>query len=87
MTALRISGERREQALLAVIRLSGGGKALVLRPALTVGGGRLEEALPKSGWWGWRKISSVVIRKDVRGMKQTLRVLLRVGGKGMELLQ
>ena len=39
---------RDRQALLPAIRVhvSGGGKELVLLPAPTVGGGRLEEALP-----------------------------------------
>ena len=47
LTSLRVSGEKREQAIMPAIRVSGGGKELVLLSALTAGRGRLKEALPE----------------------------------------
>ena len=47
MTSLRVSGEKREQAIMPAIRVSGGGKELVLLSVLTAGHGRLKEALPE----------------------------------------
>ena len=38
----RVSDEKREKAIKAAIRVSVGGKELVLLPALSVGSGRLE---------------------------------------------
>ena len=45
MTSLRVSDEKREQAIIPAIRVSGGGKELVLLSALTAGRRRLKEAL------------------------------------------